>query len=211
MSSLDKFNYVILDLGGVVLNLDYSQTVKSFKTIIPELDESTFFGKEKQLDFFSEYEVGRSSTSEFIQKFKSYYNIEVSNEDFKNHWNAMIFDIPIERIDLLKRLRGNGKKVFLLSNINDLHATAVETSFSAHKLKDSFSSLFDNVYYSHVVGKRKPNKDIFELVIKENSIPKNDALFIDDSEHHVVGARACGIEAYHLGKGHDLLELAGQN
>lgn len=181
---------IIFDLGGVILNLDYNETVKAFQKIIPHLDESTFYGKEKQLEFFSLYEVGKIDTQEFFKRFKAHYQSEVSLEDFKDAWNAMLFDIPESRFKLLKDLKASGKRIFLLSNINEIHEEAV----------GDLTAYFEKVYYSHRIGLRKPNPEIFQFVLNQNNLPLQDTLFIDDSEQHVRGASSIGLKAIHLKK-----------
>ena len=58
--------------------------------------------------------------------------------------------------------------------------------------------LFEKVYYSHLVGKRKPNHDIFNQVLSENSLLPQQTLFIDDSIQHVIAASQLGIRTMHL-------------
>lgn len=200
MKNIDDYENIIFDLGGVILNLDYNKTVEEYRNHIKNLDETVFFGKETQLPFFSDYEIGSISTKDFIHRFNEYYKLKISFEEFCRCWNAMIFDFPIERILLLDRLRKTGKKIFLLSNINELHEFAVEDSFGKLGLGTRFFDYFHNVYYSHRVGLRKPTLEIFEHVIKDNGIEKNETIFIDDSLHHVIGSRNFGIEAIHLEK-----------
>jgi glucose-1-phosphatase len=200
MKELNQYKNIIFDLGGVVLNLDYNQTVIEFRKYIRELDESVFLGKEQQISFFTDYEVGRLSTSDFRAKFRDYYQLSITDVEFDQCWNAMILDFPLERILLLQRLRQNGKKIFLLSNINELHEYAVEKSFSKLSLEYEFFDLFDKVYYSHQIGLRKPNQEIFEHVVNENLLAKDATIFIDDSLQHVLSARKCGIDAFHLVK-----------
>jgi HAD superfamily hydrolase (TIGR01509 family) len=200
MNNIGNYKNIIFDLGGVILNLDYNKTVEEYKKHIQNLDEVVFFGKENQLSFFSEYEVGKISTDVFRQKFNSYYDLELSKIEFSRCWNAMIFDFPIQRIYLIEKLRNSGRRVYLLSNINELHELAVEDSFSKLGLNKRFFDSFDKVYFSHRVGLRKPNWEIFDLVIKENNIKKEETVFIDDSLHHVMGSRNFGIHAIHLTK-----------
>jgi len=207
VKNLVDYKNIIFDLGGVILNLDYNKTVEEFKRHIPDLDESVFFGKEHQLSFFSKYEIGQISTEVFKKDFLENYKIKMTDEEFKYCWNAMIYDFPIERIVLIERLRGLGKKVYLLSNINELHEYAVENSFSRLKLATSFRDLFNKLYYSHRIGLRKPKQDIFEFVLRDSSLVKEETLFIDDSQHHVIGARKAGIDSIHLQKPQVLEDL----
>jgi putative hydrolase of the HAD superfamily len=131
----------------------------------------------------------------------------MTDEEFESCWNAMIYDFPIERIVLIERLRGLGKKVYLLSNINELHEYAVENSFSRLKLATSFRDLFNKLYYSHRIGLRKPKQDVFEFVLRDSSLVIEETLFIDDSQHHVIGARKAGIDSIHLQKPQVLEDL----
>jgi FMN phosphatase YigB (HAD superfamily) len=200
MKSINDYRNIIFDLGGVVLNLDYNKTVLEYKQHIKDLNESVFFGKENQLSFFSDYEVGRISTVDFIKKFNEYYSLKITDEEFHRCWNAMIFDFPMSRILLIKRLRDSGKKILLLSNINELHEQAVEESYKSLGIGDKFFDCFDKVYYSHRIGLRKPNQEIFDFVVRDTKIEKHETIFIDDSLHHVEGSRKYGIDAIHLEK-----------
>jgi epoxide hydrolase-like predicted phosphatase len=54
---------------------------------------------------------------------------------------------------------------------------------------------FDEIVISSEVGLIKPNKEIFELITTRLNIDPSEALFIDDSEHHVAGAEKAGIKS----------------
>ena len=195
---IENYKNMIFDLGGVLLNLDFNQTLKAFKKRIPHLNEDFFLGKEKQLDFYSDYEMGKVTTSAFIDSFRNFYQISISESEFEDCWNAMIMDFPLERILLLKKLKLADKRIYLLSNINELHEVAVARSFAKLGTGVDFFSLFDRVYYSHRVGLRKPDTDIFNLVISDNHLNLSETVFIDDSLQHVLGARKCGLSGIHL-------------
>ena len=204
MKTLENIDAVIFDLGGVILNLDYNLTVIEFEKHIEGLDRNVFFGKKEQLPFFSSYEIGKISTEDFIKSFNDYYRKNFSFEDFKSYWNAMILDIPQGRIELIRSLKAQGKKVYLLSNINHLHEIAVEQRFKELGEPSNFLSLFDKGYYSHHIGLRKPTTEIFDFVMKEQNLTPERTVFIDDSVHHVEGARLVGINAVHLSDGQPL-------
>lgn len=203
---LSDYDNIIFDLGGVILNLNYDQTVTEFQKYIPNFDVETFLGKVKQLSFYSDYEVGKISTEQFKKSFEEHYQVRFQDSEFRDCWNAMLFDFPVERLNLLKRLKSE-KKTFLLSNINGMHEIAVDEKYSTLKYEVEFRSLFDKVYYSHHVGLRKPDTKVFELVIDENNLSRERTLFIDDSVQHIVGARKVGIDAFHLQKSQKLEDL----
>ena len=63
------------------------------------------------------------------------------------------------------------------------------------------------MYFSHDLGLRKPNSEIFEFVLKEQGLDPARTLFIDDTEQHIFGAQQVGIQTYHLGKGERICGL----
>jgi putative hydrolase of the HAD superfamily len=66
---------------------------------------------------------------------------------------------------------------------------------------------FEKEYYSHRIGMRKPNKEIFDFVINENGLVASETLFIDDTLQHVEGARRAGLRAYHLQMPETILDI----
>ena len=63
---------------------------------------------------------------------------------------------------------------------------------------DKFYNLFNKVYYSHKIGIRKPNAEVFRLILDENNLKTKEVLFVDDSPNHIEGAKKLGIQTYHL-------------
>ena len=190
------YDAIIFDLGGVIINLDFSRTLVKLQKLVSDLNAETFCGKEKQLSFYSDFETGSISTAEFLTQFNHYYHSSLSLSAFTDAWNAMILDFPLERIELIKKI-AKLKRIFLLSNINAVHEEAVLNQYSLLS-SESFYSIFEKVYYSHHVGMRKPDRKIFKHLIDENKLDPKRTLFIDDSKHHVLGASEEGIQAVHL-------------
>jgi putative hydrolase of the HAD superfamily len=61
-----------------------------------------------------------------------------------------------------------------------------------------FYNIFNKTYYSHEIGIRKPNPDIFNLVLNENNLDKEKTLFIDDSIQNIKSAENIGLRTHHL-------------
>jgi putative hydrolase of the HAD superfamily len=98
---------------------------------------------------------------------------------------------------MLIRLK-NSYRIFLLSNTNAIHFPVYNK-----QLKDRFhivnlSELFEKAYYSFILGLRKPDKEIFELVLMENKLNPTETLFIDDSPNYITAAINMGINAHLL-------------
>jgi putative hydrolase of the HAD superfamily len=62
----------------------------------------------------------------------------------------------------------------------------------------TLDSFFHKAYYSHRMGKRKPDADIFEQVLEENHLVPEETLFLDDFDVNIEGAKAVGIKTVHV-------------
>jgi glucose-1-phosphatase len=195
---------IIFDLGGVLINIDYKATENAFKNAgIRNFDE--LFSQAKQTRLFDNLEKGLVDEVTFKDGLRLLSNVNLSDKAIDDAWNAMLLDFPKHRVDLLQKVRNN-YKTFLLSNTNELHIPAFENLIEKEYGISDFSSLFDKLYYSCRVQMRKPDKEIFELVIQENNLNPQETLFIDDSIQHVQGAQSVGLNAVHLHQ-IDVLEL----
>jgi FMN phosphatase YigB (HAD superfamily) len=196
---------IIFDLGGVILNIDYNLTAEAFKKLgLKDFEEK--YSQAKQSRLFDKLETGEILASDFRKELKSYIGDTVSDEDLDSAWNAMLLDLPTERIELLKNLKNN-YRLFLLSNTNAIHHKAYSDAMQITYGNADFSSVFEKQYLSFQLGLRKPDKEIFELVLTENNLTASETIFIDDSIQHVEGARGAGLTAYHLQPGESILEL----
>lgn len=187
---------IIFDFGGVIINIDFRLTWESFRNYgVNNLEE--LFSKAKQSDFFDLFEKGAISPEEFRRQASGMLNIKISDHEFDKAWNAMILDIPVERINLLKDLK-NKFRIFLLSNSNIIHYDYYIKNLKKIHSIDNFSYLFEKVYFSFDIGLIKPDIEIFNHVIKENDLIPIETLFIDDSSQHIEVAKLTGINTHHL-------------
>ena len=198
MKNIDN---IIFDLGNVILNIDYQNTIDAFEKIgVP--DASIFYSKSSQLNIFNQLETGRISKQNFILEIQKFAP-KASASQIINAWNAILEDLPNERLEILKDIKDKFS-IFLLSNTNTIHIEKIIDKLGKKKYEE-FYNLFDKVYYSHEVKLRKPNADIFKLVIKENCLSIKNTLFIDDSIQHIESAKKIGLKTYHL-DGNETLE-----
>ncbi|AZQ63406.1 HAD family phosphatase [Flammeovirga pectinis] len=193
-----KYKAIIFDLGGVLLNLRYENTLDKFSEIL-EKPVSPFYTQKEQTELFDEYEKGNISSDEFRLGIKKIVGDKITTTQIDEAWNAMLLDLPIERVEMLKEL-STKYRIFLLSNTNAIHIDAFETIVNSTLGDDfgDFKKLFEKGYYSYEMGDRKPHPSIFETVIAENNLDKSETLFIDDSIQHVEGAKKAGLHAHHL-------------
>lgn len=196
---------IIFDLGGVILNIDYQLPVKAFKELGLENFEQ-WYSQKSQNDLFDRLETGRISPGEFRNEVKKYLSTHATDQQIDAAWNAILLDLPIERIKLLQAIRKNYRS-FLLSNTNEIHITAFSVIIEKAHGMSTFNNLFEKIYYSSRINMRKPHKEAFELVLKENGLLPEETVFIDDSIQHIEGARKAGIYAIYLDKDKTILDL----
>ena len=200
---MKKIKSIIFDLGAVLLNISYQKTIEEFDKLGIK-NSSTFYSKKLQTNIFNLLETGEISESDFIKEIQKHCT-EATNTQILYAWNAMLLDLPLHRVELLKQLKKDFN-LYLLSNTNSIHITEFENKIGSKQYKE-FYQLFDKVYYSHKIGHRKPNAEAFQLIIEENNLIAEEILFIDDSPQHIEGAKKLGIKTYHLLDDEDVITL----
>ena len=194
---------IIFDLGAVLLSINYKLTITEFAKLGVKNADS-FYSKEVQKNLFNELETGKISADSFLKLLQKETE-NASKNEVRIAWNAMLLALPKERIELLKKLKQDFP-IYLLSNTNSIHISEFRKKIGESKYQE-FYNLFDKVYYSHEIGFRKPNKEIFQLILDENNLNADEVLFIDDSPQHIEGAKNLGIKTYHLEDGEEVTTL----
>ena len=199
---MKKIDNIIFDLGNVIINIDYQSTINAFEKI-GITNAKDFYSKSSQKNIFDKLEIGKITREDFVLEIQK--NIpKTSKAEIINAWNAIIKDLPQSRINLLKDLK-NKFSIFLLSNTNTIHIDYIFENIGKDRYQE-FYNLFDKVYYSYEVKLRKPDPNIFELVIEENNLNVKNTLFIDDSIQHINSAKKIGLQTYHLNNKIESLE-----
>lgn len=201
------FKNVIFDLGGVILNIDYNLSVDAFK----KLGLNNFaehFSQASQKHLFDLYEKGMISSAEFRDAIKQELSADVSTAQIDAAWNALLLDLPKERLSVLEKVK-QSHRTFLLSNTNDIHIVELNRYLNNSFGIADLSGYFEKMYLSYEIGMRKPDAEIFEFVLQQNDLDPSDTLFIDDSIQHIERAKQLGIQTYWLQKPQTIVSLFG--
>ncbi len=195
---------IVFDLGGVILDIDPQKTFNAlYKMGFPETtDLKSLLGAGTPP---VHYETGKIDTEEFREWARTLLRSGVPDRDIDRAWTAMLLEVPPARVDFLKRMALH-HRLFLYSNTNELHQHKFEKDFAAQYDFD-FKRLFRKVYYSHILGWKKPDKEGFEIILKENDLAAKETLFIDDNEENIQTADSLGMETILLQKGMELSNL----
>jgi FMN phosphatase YigB (HAD superfamily) len=199
-----KYNAIILDLGGVLIDIDYQKTIDAFIQL-GMVDFKSIYSQASQQKLFNDYETGQISSQYFINQLLPFLKQGTSPNKVVEAWNAMILNVPLKKIELLEKLKLH-YPLFLLSNTNELHVPVVRKEWA--KVTDKpMESFFNTIYFSHELQQRKPNADIFKNVCERENLDPETTLFIDDSIQHIEGASSIGLQTYHLKNSADLYQF----
>jgi len=196
---------IIFDFGNVLLNLDSGATARKMQTLLgAKFDEA--YGKLRQARVFELYEVGGLSTEEFVDALRLCVSPALNEAEVIDAWNAVLLDFPLARMDMILRLRER-YQVFLLSNINDLHARSIDAyMLREHGMDDFQTRFFDAVYYSHLIRLRKPPREIYEYVLADAELVAEETVFFDDIQANIEAACAVGIKGVWHEAGSEIIE-----
>ena len=197
---------IIFDLGNVIINIAPDLTIGKFKEFgVVNFDE--MYTIMRQTDVFDRLDTGKIALSEFRQAIRDFAQLNLSDAQIDEAWCSMLLDFPVENVELLRKLRNRGYKLFLLSNTNEMHIDFYTKYMTQRFGCDLLSELFDTTFYSHEIGFRKPTRESYEYVLNSEGLNPAETMFIDDLEHNVIGARQTSMMAYHHIKGNELIDL----
>lgn len=97
-------------------------------------------------------------------------------------------EMPVfpEMYDLVKELKENGYKTYLLSN----------AGFDFYEYSPGIPAigLLDGKIISCEHKVLKPEKEIYEILFRTYSLDPSECIFIDDVEENIEGAKQCGMD-----------------
>jgi putative hydrolase of the HAD superfamily len=193
MKNAPDADFLIFDLGNVIIDIDYHQSLRLIKNEVPESlhpKVDVFY----QTDFHKAYEKGHIDSSTFRNEVRNYFEQSWDDQKIDALWNSLLGKIPAERLDLVAKLRQR-YQVGVLSNTNEIHIDAVYGILQEDFGLSSFNPLFDRVFYSHEMGLAKPSAAIYEQMLLELGTTADRVIFFDDLEANVRGAASVGIRA----------------
>lgn len=197
---------IIIDLGGVIIDIDYQLTAKAFEKL-GAINFNQVYSQAKQTALFDAYETGKMDSLRFREELKKLLDLVVNDELFDEAWNAMLLQLPLKRLEYIQQLKQEGYQTFLFSNINPIHLKKVfEICLETAKRSD-FEGCFVKEYYSHTFGFRKPNQESFLKILQEQGLSADETLFVDDSPQHIAGAKSAGLHTLLIDKAHSLFSI----
>ncbi len=196
--SVKSIRNIIFDLGGVILNIDPQLTINAFRS----LGWNNFYDENDQSlskELFYSLEQGSSSPEVFRDNVRKRTNLQRDDTEIDAAWAAMILNIPADRVRYLEALKKD-YRLFLLSNTNEIHRIKFHEIFEA-EFGYSFYDLFEHNFYSHEMGMRKPNPQIYLQALREADLVPEETLFVDDMKENTEAAKTLGMQVLHIKPG----------
>jgi putative hydrolase of the HAD superfamily len=183
---------IVFDLGGVLFEVDYHRCITAFENLRMKNFDSVY-SQAQQAHIFDELEKGKLPVATFRNFIRENVGNQLPDEQIDSAWCAMLIGMPAYKFETLKKLQPHFR-LFLLSNTNAIHLPEVHRMIATQTPGKSLAQSFEKCYYSNEVSMRKPDAEIFEMVLAAKKLIASETLFIDDSPQHIAGADKCGIQ-----------------
>lgn len=198
---IEGIENVVYDLGGVVIDLDRSQAVEGLRTL-GILDADNLLDQYEQRGPFLMLETGRVDTGAFFDEMRE---IAIANgypaptdSQLTEAFNRFLVKLPVERLEILRKMRMAGYRIFVLSNTNPvMYNSWIARAFKAEG--GTINDYFDGIVASFQEGICKPEPVIFETVMRRYALNPSRTLMLDDSEKNCRGAASTGMHALQVG------------
>jgi putative hydrolase of the HAD superfamily len=201
---MENIKNILFDLGGVIVGINKQNAINRFKEIGLENIED-YLNEYRQNGIFLDLEEGKLTREEFHAEFVKLVGHDVAPEDVDSGWLAFLTFIPEYKYDMLKELRKK-YKVYLLSNTNPAIMNWAESEHFS-PTREPISAFFDKCYCSFRLKVAKPDKEIFEAIVRDSGIKPEETLFLDDGPANIEAAKALGFKTYLANQEEDLRKV----
>ncbi len=207
---MSEIKNIIFDYGNVIFRIDFRRAQQSFVDLgIKNVEE--FFSHSGHHPIFNEFEKGLISPAEFRDGIRKLANHPLlSDTEIDDAWNSLLIGVPVGNHEVLLAAKSK-YHTFLLSNNNQIHYKWIMDYLNREHGLASNEVFFEKDYYSHLMGMRKPDANIFEYVIEKHDLNVSETLFIDDSPQHLRTGASLGLNTHLLTAEQSLPEFLYQS
>jgi HAD superfamily hydrolase (TIGR01509 family) len=179
-----KFDVLLFDLGGVLI--DFAGFEELSKLLPSTPGRSEIRSRWISSGAVQEFERGHIRPEQFARLVIAEFGLQFSPQEFIDHFIEWARGPYPGSIELLGRVRGLHRQA-ALSNSNELH--------TPHHRR-SLDHLIDTFYFSDEIGHVKPERAIFDHVVRELAVPPERIAFFDDTMINIEAAQELGFAAY---------------
>lgn len=177
---------VIFDIGNVILNFDLNYILPKFTKNSDEQDfiVDNIINSPEWLGY-SLIDTGyitKENAIAIVQDRTNHKNDNLIESFWNNYNNYSLVDNRV--IELIKNLKLQGYRIYLLSNINEHTFINVE--------KSGLFDIVDGYVLSYKEHQVKPYVAIYETLLNRYELMASECLFIDDNEKNIKTAQELG-------------------
>jgi 2-haloacid dehalogenase len=188
MANRRTITAVVFDLGGVLLDWDPRYLYRQLFADPAEMED--FLARICTADWHHAHDLGEDIT----QSCRRLARLHPRYRDMIMAWTErgeeMIAGQIDETVDVLAELRAGGMRCLALSNMEP-------ATFATRRARFPFMSWLDGYVISGIEGVAKPDRRIFQILLRRYRLDPAATAFIDDSPGNVAAARGLGLHALH--------------
>ena len=171
---------VVFDIGQVFVRLNH----RPFLGLLSEkgIDASNIDTLLERISF-NDHETGRIDGGTMLARFAGLASTPISATELHAKWVDM-FELQSRMVDLAHRL-SERYRVYLLSNIGDLHWAHISREYRLHHVGHG-------ALLSYLAGVMKPHEGIYVEAERRFALEPAATVFIDDRAENIAAARARG-------------------
>lgn len=187
---------VVIDLGGVMIDLDRDRCVRVFEKLGLK-DVNSMLGLYRQEEPFLSVETGRITAAEFYDRLRHEIGREIPDREFEDAFNQFLVALPVERLEALRTMRADGLKLYMISNTNVIMYDGwIKRAFMQQGLL--VGDYFDGIVTSFSEGACKPDARLFDILLTRYNLEPSETILLDDSEANCQAARDLGMHALRI-------------
>ena len=182
---MDRYEIIIFDLGKVVFDLSFDRTFQFWATESGR-QLNDIKSKFRFDELFDKFERSEISAVQFRAEVSQRLELNLSDEVFDKGWCDLYLDAYNGIDNLLVDLKRNYKLV-ALTNTNIIHERIWKVKY-ADTLRH-----FENIFCSHELMTRKPESQVYQIVLDYFQVKPQQTIFLDDNIDNIKGAAKLGI------------------
>lgn len=195
-NNYSNIDTIVFDFGGVLIDWNPRHM---YKTILDDEEKMEWFLKHICTDEWNlEQDRGRSlksGTEILTTQFPEHKDLI---EAFYGNWEQMLNGEIKETVEILYEL----KKKFKLYGLTNWSAETFPVALERFE----FLKVFDGIVVSGDEKLIKPDKEIFDLLLKRYNLHAENCVFIDDNVRNIQAAANIGFHAIHFTSAETLKE-----
>lgn len=191
-----SIKHVVLDLGGVLIELEWQQNIAAlFGEQIPVSEAQRRWSLSVAVHA---HETGNLDLDQFISAWGKEQHLD-STEALKAAFLSLLGQLKPHAMSMLATV-SERYTLSMLSNISYAHVQYLD---EREALKHQFSRRF----FSCDFGKMKPSTDVFQRVVSELQSDASQVAFFDDTTINVDAAVACGLHAWRVDSPREIMRI----